>query len=54
MIYQEKLTIEHQFSFLLAICHKRVTQFDECQRNYSKLERVFDQRKGYNAANCIF
>ena len=54
MIQFTDLSIEDQFTFLLAICHKKNLEFDQCQKHYSQLENTFQSRQGFRLAKCVF
>jgi hypothetical protein len=49
-----KLDIENQFSFLTAITYKQLRSFEKSQKEYRKLEKIFNQRQGYKLARTAF
>lgn len=49
-----KLDIENQFSFLEAICYKKAHDFERSQREYRKLEKIFQSRQGVRLAKTAF
>ena len=36
-----ELDIENQFAFLKCICYKQGKNYDKCQKEYQKLEKIF-------------
>ena len=40
-IVHVELNIDDQFTFLKAICHKKSFSFENCQKEYRKLETTF-------------
>lgn len=53
-IQRIKLDIEYQFQFLEAITYKKANKFDKSQKEYKKLECVFQARLGERMARYIF
>jgi hypothetical protein len=49
-----KLDIENQFRFLLAIAYKSLRLFEKSQKEYRKLERIFNLRQGFKLARVTF
>ena len=53
-IVHVELNIDDQFTFLKAICHKKAFNFEDCQKEYRKLEKTFQSRQGFRLAKCVF
>lgn len=53
-IQRVKLDIEYQFQFLEAITYKKANKFEKSQKEYKKLENVFQARLGERMARYIF